>query len=119
MRIPRLLRSTIIICLSISSAIAQSATGVISGSVLDTTGANVAGAKITLVDQDTNQTREATSNPAGVYEFRALPRGIYTIQAEMAGFKKEEIRSLQLTVAQTIQLDIRLELGQVTDSVTR
>ena len=44
--------------------------------------------------------------------------GVYTIQVEMSGFKKEEIRGLQLTVAQTLQQDIKLELGQVTDSVT-
>jgi hypothetical protein len=115
MSIPRF---AIVVCLSLSSAVAQTATGVISGSVLDSSGANVAGAKITLIDQETNQTREVTSNPAGVYEFRALPRGLYNIQAEMSGFKKEEVRGLQLTVAQTLQLDIRLELGQVTDSIT-
>jgi hypothetical protein len=106
------------ICLWLSRASAQTATGVIGGSVLDSTGAMVAGAKITLLDQETNQTRTQTSNSAGLYEFRALPRGFYTLQVEMPGFKKEEIRGVQLTVAQTIQLDIKLELGQVTDAVT-
>ncbi len=108
----------IVVLLSLSSAVAQTATGVITGSVLDSSGAIIAGAKITLLNQETNQTREVTANPAGVYEFRALPNGLYTIRAEMPGFKKEEIRGLQLTVAQTIQLDLELELGQVTDSVT-
>jgi hypothetical protein len=107
-----------VVLLSLSSVVGQTATGVITGSVLDSSGAIVAGAKITLLNQETNQRREVTANPAGVYEFRALPNGLYTIQAEMPGFKKEEIRSLQLTVAQIIQLDIEFELGQVTESVT-
>jgi hypothetical protein len=106
------------VILSVPSAAGQTATGVITGSVFDSSGAIVAGAKIVLLNQETNQRREVTANPAGVYEFRALPNGLYTIEAEMPGFKKEEIRGLQLTVAQTIQLDIELELGQVTESVT-
>ena len=50
--------------------------------------------------------------------FALFRAGMYNIQVEMAGFKKEEVRNLQLTVAQTLQLDVTLELGQVTDSVT-
>ena len=106
------------ICLGTSIATAQTATGVITGIVLDSTGAIIAGAKISLVDHETNQTREQVSNAAGLYEFRALPRGVYTMHAEMAGFKKQDIQNLQLTVAQTLTLDIKMELGQVTDSVT-
>ena len=118
MTIRRYLILLLFVLPSFSSAVAQTATGVITGSVLDSSGAIAAGAKVTLLNQETNQRREATANAAGVYEFRALPNGLYTIQAEMPGFKKEEIRGVRLTVAQTIQLDIELELGQVTDSVT-
>ncbi len=118
MPIRRFLILLLFVLLSFSSAVAQTATGVITGSVLDSSGAIAAGAKITLLNQETNQRREVIANAAGVYEFRALPNGLYTIQAEMPGFKKEEIRGVQLTVAQTIQLDIKLEVGQVTDSVT-
>jgi hypothetical protein len=107
-----------LLSLALAPAFAQTATGVITGSVLDSTGAAVAGARVSLTDQETNQTRDLITNSAGIYEFRALPRGIYTLQAEMAGFKKEEVRGLQLTVNQTVQLDLKLEVGQVTDSVT-
>jgi hypothetical protein len=118
MAVEKLFKLTVAILLSVCSASAQTATGEITGSVIDSSGAAVAGAKVILVEQATNQTREQTSNSAGLYEFHALPRGLYTIQVEMSGFKKEEIRGLQLTVAQTLQQDIKLELGQVTDSVT-
>lgn len=99
-------------------ALAQTASGVITGVVTDASGAVVGGAKITLRDQETNQTREQVANSAGIYEFRVLPRGLYTLQAELPGFKKGEVKGVQLTVAQTLQLDIQLELGQVSDSVT-
>ena len=97
---------------------AQTATGSITGSVTDASGAVVSGAKVSLLEQETNLSREQLTNTTGVFEFRALPRGNYTVEAEMQGFKKEQIRGVQLTVAQTLQLDIKLELGQVTDSVT-
>ena len=96
----------------------QTATGVITGVVTDSGGAIVVGAKVTLRDQETNQTREQSTSTSGIYEFRALPRGVYTLQTEMSGFKKGEIRNLQLTVAQAVQVDIKLELGQVSESVT-
>jgi hypothetical protein len=103
---------------SLPSARGQTSTGVITGVVSDSSGTAVAGAKVTLLDQQTNQSREQSTNASGIYEFRALPRGLYTLQTELAGFKKGEIKNLQLTVAQTVQLDIKLELGQVSDSVT-
>ena len=98
--------------------LAQTATGVITGAVLDSTGAAVSGATVTLLDQQTNQTRSQATSPVGIYEFRALPRGIYTVRTEMEGFKRKEVNGVQLTVAETLQLDIKLELGQVSESVT-
>ena len=118
MAVRNLFRLTLAVFVSVLSASAQTATGEITGSIVDSSGASTAGAKVILIEQATNQTREQTTNRDGLYEFHALPRGVYTMQVEMSGFKKEEIRALQLTVAQTLQLDITLELGQVTDSVT-
>ena len=69
MSIRRFLILLLFVLLSFSSAAAQTATGVITGSVLDSSGAIVAGAKITLLNQETNQRREVTTSAAGVYEF--------------------------------------------------
>ncbi|MBM3736632.1 MAG: TonB-dependent receptor [Acidobacteria bacterium] len=108
---------TLVLSLAAITASAQTASGVITGSISDATGAVVSGAKVTLTDTQTNQTRQQTANPAGIYEFRALPAGTYRLEAEVQGFKKEQISSVQLTVAQTLRLDFRLEVGQVTESV--
>lgn len=97
---------------------AQTATGVIAGSVSDATGAVVPGARIVLTDQQTAQVREQLTNEAGNYEFRALPRGMYRLSGELEGFKKEEVTGIQLTVAQTLRLDVEMEVGAVTEEVT-
>ncbi|MCC6342423.1 MAG: TonB-dependent receptor [Bryobacterales bacterium] len=97
---------------------AQTASGVITGSVTDTTGAAAAGAKVTLTHEETNQTRDQLANSEGIYEFRALPRGTYRLAVEMAGFRREEIRDVQLTVAQTLQLNVKLQVGQVSEAIT-
>ena len=82
-------------------ACAQTATGVIEGTVRDDSGAFIAGATIRLVNEATNQAREQVSNEEGIFEFRALPRGDYTLEAERAGFKKQVITNIGLQVAQT------------------
>lgn len=95
----------------------QTASGVIAGVVSDSSGAAMAGAKVVLTDLGTSQQREQTTNTAGGYEFRVLPRGEYKLEAEMQGFKKEQVSNITLTVAQTMRLDIKLEVGQVSESV--
>lgn len=97
---------------------AQTASGAISGVVADGSGSAIAGAKVSLVDTDTHQLRSQITGATGSYEFNALPRGQYTLAAEISGFKRKEVSGVTLTVAQVLQMDVQMELGQVTDSVT-
>lgn len=99
-------------------AYAQTATGVIGGTIKDPTGAVIPGVTVTLTDQATNQMRKQTSTAAGAYEFRALSRGAYTLGAEAEGFKKEVITGINLQVAQAASIDVSLELGDVAETVT-
>lgn len=99
------------------SAQAQTATGVIQGTVQDDTGAVVAGAQVKLTDQATNQARRQNTNAEGIFEFRALPRGDYTLEAEQAGFKKQVVTNITLQVAQTENLRVTLQVGGVTESI--
>lgn len=118
MGVLRTLALLLVVCLlAASAAHGQTATGVIHGVVKDATGAVVAGVKLTLTDQATNQTREQTSGPEGNFEFRALPHGVYTLTAEHPGFKKEVITGVPLQVAQTHRVDVTLAIGAVTESV--
>jgi len=96
---------------------AQTSTGTVHGTVTDASGAPISGVKLALTEQTTNQKREQLSSIEGNFEFRALPRGLYQLEAEHAGFKREVISQIALQVAQTQRIDVHLQVGAVTESV--
>jgi len=91
--------------------------GEITGTVNDSTGAVIVGAKVTATNPATNATRNATSNDAGVYSFPAMLPGMYSLKVETAGFKTAHIADIQLQVQQTARIDVTLEVGEVTQTV--
>jgi hypothetical protein len=88
------------------------------GVVLDAQGAVVEGATITLKNVDTNREQETTSTAGGVYTFSSLPPGNYTVTVEKTGFKKNILENVSIAGEQIQALNITLELGVVTSSVT-
>src|ERR1700730_6422691 len=75
--------------------------GGIQGSVLDTQGAAVDGATVTLTNKETNKVSTTTSDANGVYNFLSLPPSNYSITAEKAGFKKKILDQINLQGEQT------------------
>jgi len=100
-----------------SLALGQTATGVIRGSVQDGTGAVITDVHVTLVDERRNQSWDQTTNSEGFFEFRALPFGDYRLQLERPGFKKEAITDVGLEVAQTVTLNVTLQVGSLAESI--
>jgi hypothetical protein len=100
-----------------SFVLAQTATGVIRGTVQDRTGAVLIDAHVTLRDEARNQIWEQITNEEGFFEFRALPFGNYTVEVEHPSFMKEVIENIALQVAQTQKLNIMLQLGPVNQSI--
>ncbi len=96
---------------------AQGVTGTIIGVAKDSSGAVVPGAKITLVQPSTQFEYSAKTDAEGRYTVRALPIGVYNLKAEAPGFKTYEALNIQLQVNENPRVDIRLEVGQVTESV--
>jgi len=92
-------------------------TATIVGTVTDSSGAVVPSAQLTLVNEATGVARQATADPAGRFDFIRLPVGNYLLAATVTGFKRSEMRSVNLTAEQTLQLNLVLELGEVTQSV--
>ena len=90
----------------------------IQGVVTDPQGAVVSGATITLKNLETNQTLTATTDENGIYNFNALPPSKYSLTAEMAGFKKKVLENVGFIAEQANALNIQLEVGQVTESIT-
>lgn len=92
--------------------------GSLRGTVTDPQGAAVPGAKATLVNTDTNFTLVSTSDANGLYQFNALPPAPYRLTVEAQGFTQKVLEHVQIIPDQPNALDVKLEVGQVQQSVT-
>jgi hypothetical protein len=90
----------------------------VQGVVTDASGGVVPGVMLTLTDADTNQVLTATTNNGGVYNFNALPPNHFSLKAVKPGFKTKTIENVQLLPEQANAVNIQLEVGEVTQSVT-
>lgn len=99
------------------SGYAQTITGAITGTVTDDTGAVIPNAKITATNTQTNVSNNTQSNQSGVYNFPFLPLGEYTVTAELQGFKRTSLGPFRLEVNQVARVDVKMEVGQVTETV--
>src|SRR5688572_27367797 len=90
----------------------------LSGFVRDPAGAVVPGATVTARNPAVGVTRTTTTNDEGFYQLVQLPPGAYEVSVEAANFKRAVVPSVTLTVGQRADLDVALELGQITDVVT-
>ena len=90
----------------------------IQGVVLDPQGSVVEGATITLTSKETNISKTVTSDSSGVYNFLSLAPGHYAIAVEKPGFKKHALEDIVVAAEQTRAVNLTLEVGEVTQSVT-
>jgi hypothetical protein len=90
----------------------------ITGNVLDPSGAAVANATIQITNVATGQTRQVTSNSAGVYLFPNVGVGTYTLTASASGFQEFRRTGIVVNVAQTLKSDVSFAIGSAQQSVT-
>src|SRR5262245_43588675 len=81
---------------------AQTITGTISGTVVDSTGAVAPGAKTTLLDEGTGTTRVSQTNETGIFTFDAVRPGTYTVKVEKEGFRTLERKHLVLAASERL-----------------
>ncbi len=93
------------------------ATGSILGTITDSSGAVIVGAKVFVTNVSTNVTRETLTNGAGYYQVDNLIPGEYTLAGEMQGFKKAVRGKFELQLAQSARVDLAMEVGEVTQTV--
>jgi hypothetical protein len=96
---------------------AQESRGTIGGRVVDAMEAGVPGAKVAIVNADTGVEVALTTNDRGAYVAPLLLPGNYRIVAEHQGFKRTTRGGITLSVNDILQVDVKLELGDVTQSV--
>ena len=99
------------------SAFGQVDEGSITGTVLDSSGAVIPNAKVTLVNTDQGITLEIKSNSTGGYTFSPVKQGNYTITVTAQGFSKTTQKNVHVDVAQVLQVNVSLKLGAATETV--
>jgi hypothetical protein len=107
-----------LVVLNLPGALHAQVTGTISGYVTDPSGAAVPQVKVTATLVQQNVTRTTESNAEGFYNFPALLPGTYTLTAEKSAFQRLTQTDVVLTVNQNVRLDMALQLGAITQTVT-
>ena len=108
----------LVLCLAPLSLLAQFETAEVLGTVTDSTGQVVAGASVTLTSQETNIESKTVTDAAGDYGFFNVKVGTYTITVEHAGFTKFTTPDVRVDVTARQRVDAKLQVGQITESVT-
>jgi len=108
MRSTKLIACALFMCLGM---FAQSDRGTITGTVVDPAGAVVANAPIEARSLETGAVYPAASTTTGNYTLAQLPVGTYELSAAVPGFKKYVRRGLTVQVAETLRIDVTLEVG--------
>jgi hypothetical protein len=110
---------SLMICLVLPTlGLAQQVTGAITGLVTDPSGAPVANAAVAATDLDRHTVWPTQTNNEGFYNLPRLPVGAYDIRVQVKGFQTAVHPPVMLEMNQAARVDMRLNLGAVTDTVT-
>jgi len=104
--------------LGTATLLGQATISTITGVVTDPSGAVVPDASVTVLNQATGADFNLTTNNAGVYFVTSLIPGKYTVTVAAKGFKTYINRDLELTVDQVLRVDVALEVGAETQTIT-
>ena len=107
-----------ILLFAFSAAQAQVSTGSLGGSITDPNNAIVPGASISVRNEATGVEQKTTSSDAGLYVFPTLNPGIYGVSVEKPGFKRGTRGNIEIRIAQRLDLNLQLEVGDVQQTVT-
>ena len=96
---------------------AQFETASVVGTIRDTSGAVILGAKVTLTNTATGVSLTRTSTAEGTYEFVTVKSGIYLVTAESPGFALALVENVQVLVGARMRVDLQMALGQLSERV--
>jgi outer membrane receptor for ferrienterochelin and colicin len=97
--------------------LAAQTTSTIEGTVKDKQGLAVAGAQVHVTSNALAIDHTATTDSDGAYRIAALPPGIYEIKATKEGFQSEVLKSIEVTLNRSLQLDITMQVGSLNQTV--
>src|SRR5260370_6304861 len=114
----RLFSASLCLLLAVTIAPGQSDRGTVTCTVSDATGAVIPGANVVATNTETATKYETISTETGNYTLSQLPAGVYQLSVELPGFKRYVRQGITVLVAQTLRIDVALEVGAATDEVT-
>jgi hypothetical protein len=92
-------------------------TGALGGSITDPSGAAVAGAHVKVTGETTGELRTVSSAANGSYFVALVPPGVYEVEVASSGFKTARFTHVRIAVAETVTLNIHLEIGAVSEQI--
>ncbi|MDX2178464.1 MAG: TonB-dependent receptor [Bryobacteraceae bacterium] len=110
-------RVSVLVLLGSAGILAQTSTGTIVGTVLDTAQAVVPEASVTVTNTGTNEISRAVTGAAGTYIVPLLKPGSYRVEVTAPGFKKFRQDGIVLQVQQQARVDVALQVGDVAESI--
>src|SRR5690242_5399691 len=117
LQIQRLIYALACAVLLTGSLLAQSDRGTITGRVTDATDAAVTNANVVITNQETGIRSVTKTGETGNYVVPQLPVGRYELAIETTGFKRYVRRDIDLNVAQTLTLNVAMEVGGVEQQI--
>ena len=121
---PSLRARWLVVCLAVAislslpvSLAAQSTGGRILGRVADPTGAVLANVKVTLTNEATGVSTDTTTSGSGDYVFPQVPVGVYRMEFDLSGFKKNVQRGVNVDLNQVVTVNSVLQIGETKETV--
>ena len=111
------LAGLLVLTAPLSPTFGQAFTGTITGTITDPNAAAIPGTAVQIKNEATGDLRHAVSGADGLYIFSQIPPGTYQISAEIAGFRKSVQPNVVLRVNQTLESNIALQVGDVSQTV--
>ncbi len=102
----------------VGTLLAQGERSELNGIVTDSTGAAIPGVTVTATELQTKVETRAVTTESGVFRVPYLQPGLYKVSVSKVGFRQAAVDNVTLRVAQTLTVDFKLEVGQVSDSVS-
>src|SRR5579871_6771477 len=107
----------LVMCASPNSSVeAQTSKGILVGTVRDPLGAVLPGASLTVISQETGETRHVVSDAQGDFRIEAISPGVYSVHVEAAGFESVDVKHLSIVPSAVTSYQPILQVGKASST---